>query len=98
MGKVTLLGLKGQIEEVKKRGSRGQVDAPDILVVEMMEGIVDTLLKVGFDNPQIRREPLVERITGAFRVLLDPEAQRIASDLLGLLFQHGFRNVGRVRP
>jgi hypothetical protein len=98
VGIPTLNELKARIAFLQAEADRGQIEIPELLTVNMIQGIVDTLSAVGFDDPVVRKEPFVGRITGSFRVINDPRVQALARDTLAVLYAHGLTVQGRRNP
>lgn len=92
---ITLQSILAQILVLEGEYSRGQLEYPEFLTMEMIKGMVTTLQVVGFNDPEIRKEPLVDRIQASYSVLYDARAQRVAREMLILLNEHGFKSFKR---
>lgn len=89
--KVSLQSLLIQCDFVIARGAEGLYEGPEVISVQMMKGIITTLIEVGYNNPQLRREPFINRIQATIPALISPLPKFIASNLIALLTEHGYR-------
>jgi len=90
MRQPNLQSLLARCNFVISRSSGGFYDAPELLVVQMMTGMITTLIAVGFKDPEIRKEPLVDRLQAVIKVIYNPHVMHILRDLMGLLMDEGF--------
>lgn len=87
----SLPSLLVQCDYVIARSLEGLYEVPEVLSVQMMKGVITTLISVGYNNPQLRREPLVSRIQATLPSLKSPLPRSIGSNLLALLTVNGYR-------